>query len=323
MSIIIGNIELSDPVILAPMSGITDRPFRQLVTRLGAGMVVSEMLASREAVRGSKKTARRARRIEGGGPHTVQIAGCMPEDMSATAEYLEGEGADIIDINMGCPAKKVVNGMGGSALMREEDKAARIIEATVNAVKIPVTLKMRTGWDADNRNAPRLAKLAEDIGVRLITVHGRTREQRFNGKADWDFISKVKDNISIPVVANGDVCEPEDAKEILERSGADGVMIGRGCYGRPWLLRSIIAHLKDEAVEPLTLEERRDLALEHYDGLLSFYGVDVGHRVARKHVGWYLDRLGTDREDIRNLQRTEDIDKVRQGIVAAFDEAAA
>src|SRR5579872_4538689 len=244
MSISIGPIRLDDPVILAPMSGVTDMPFRRLVKRHGAGLVVSEMIASQAMIRESRQSLTMAANCPEEQPMAVQLAGCEPEVMAEAAKLNADRGAALIDINFGCPVKKVVNGHAGSALMRDECHAARILEATVKAVDLPVTLKMRTGWDDKNRNAPRLAKIAESCGIRMITVHGRTRCQMFAGTADWGFIREVKEAVSIPVVVNGDIATLDDAREALALSHADGVMVGRGAYGRPWFVRQVIHFLK-------------------------------------------------------------------------------
>lgn len=285
----IGKHVLEKNAVLAPMSGVSDLPFRKLAARYGAGMVVSEMVASDSFVRGDAETQMRAE-SQCDGLHVVQLAGREAHWMGEAAKVVAGLGADVIDINMGCPAKKVTSGYSGSALMKDLDHALTLIDATVAAVDVPVTLKMRLGWDDSSLNAPELAIRAEAAGVQLITVHGRTRCQFYKGKADWNAIAKVKAAISVPLIANGDCRSAADAQEMLSSSGADGVMIGRGAYGRPWLPGSIGQFLAtgEQLAEPKG-GELADLVQEHYEDILSFYGVFAGVRIARKHVGWYID----------------------------------
>lgn len=284
----IGNIEIRNRVALAPMSGVTDLPFRTLAWRFGAGFVVTEMVASRELVGNASESWARLKN-SGIKPHIVQLAGREAHWMGEAAKIAAANGADIIDINMGCPAKKVTGGYSGSALMRDPDHALSLVEATVKAVDVPVTLKMRLGWDENSITAPLIARRAQDAGVQAITVHGRTRMQFYTGRADWDAIRAVREVISVPLVANGDVDTVADAEEILRRSGADAVMAGRSSQGRPWhvgVLAGAAAH-PDQA-------EIADIFAEHYQMMLEFYGADTGLRHARKHVGWYLDRFAPD-----------------------------
>lgn len=283
----IGKVPVRNRLVLAPMSGVTDLPFRQLAFRFGAGLVVTEMVASRELV---FNAAESWSRLKGAGltPHMVQLAGREAKWLAEAAVIAEANGAEIIDINMGCPAKKVIGGYAGSALMREPDHALSLIEATVKAVKIPVTVKMRLGWDENSINAPDIAARAEAAGVQLITVHGRTRMQFYEGRADWDAIAAVRDVIRIPLIANGDVETVGDAHDILRRSGADAVMVGRSCQGRPWHTGVLAGHAGPQA------SEIPGLVVEHYRMMLEHYGAEVGVRHARKHLGWYLDRHARD-----------------------------
>lgn len=323
MSIQIGPVRIDDPVLLAPMSGVTDEPYRKLVRRSGVGLVVSEMIASGAMIRAVRDEIQKlANDCAEEYPMAVQLAGWDPADMAEAARLNEDRGAAIIDINMGCPAKKVVNKLAGSALMREEDLAGRIIEAVVNAVSIPVTLKMRTGWDDTDRNAPRLARIAEDAGVKMLTVHGRTRCQMYNGHADWAFIAEVKRAVSIPVVANGDIETVDDAVECLKISNADGVMIGRGAYGRPWFPNQVARFLRDgvRVLDP-TLGEQRETLLEHVDAMLSHYGLRTGSRIARKHIGWYTKGLPDSARFRQMINTAVDDKQVFDAIGALYDVA--
>ena len=296
----IGPLAITAPVILAPMTGVTDLPFRRIVKRYGAGLTVTEMIASQAMVRETRQSLQKCAWDPSEEPVSMQLAGCDPDIMADAAKLNADRGAAIIDINMGCPVKKVVNGDAGSALMRDLPLAARLIAATVKAVDLPVTLKMRMGWDHSSLNAPELARIAEDLGIQLITVHGRTRCQLYKGVADWKFIRNVKDAVQLPVIVNGDICTMDDVDTALDQSGADGVMIGRGAYGKPWLLGQAIEWLTHgtRRADP-SLAEQYAVIVEHYRSMLDLYGNEIGVNLARKHLGWYTKGL-TGSAEFRN-----------------------
>jgi len=284
----IGPYQLPNKLILAPMAGVTDRPFRQLCRQLGAGMAVSEMVTSNSLLWGSKKTLRRANHAGETEPKSVQIAGADPQMMAEAARHNAEHGAQIIDINMGCPAKKVCNVMAGSALLQDEPLVAQILRAVVNAVDIPVTLKIRTGWDSQHKNAVTVARMAEDLGIQALAIHGRTRADQYTGDAEYDTIAEVKQKTGIPVIANGDITSPEKARFVLEYAGVDAVMIGRAAQGRPWIFREIQHYLEtgEHLPEP-SPREIRDILIGHLNNLYAFYGETTGVRIARKHISWY------------------------------------
>ncbi|MFT6332110.1 MAG: tRNA-dihydrouridine synthase B [Lentimonas sp.] len=320
MSIKIDNIQLDNNVLLAPMSGVTDLPFRKLVKSFGASLVISEMIASRAMIIQTKDSLKKCQKDASHYPMSVQLAGCDPEVMAEAAKINEDLGADIIDINFGCPVKKVVNGFAGSALMKDEALATRIMDAVVKAVKIPVTMKMRLGWNNDNINSPTLAKKAEDVGIKMLTIHGRTRTQMYTGSANWQLIGDVKDAVKIPVIANGDIKNAENAKQALKESGADGVMIGRACYGKPWLIRQISEQLAgNEGFEIPTIEVQKKIVLDHFRDMVEHYSEKVAIPLARKHIGWYSSGMKNGAEFRAKINTTFGADNVIGEIERFYD----
>jgi len=317
----IGPYKLKNNLVVAPMAGVTDRPFRQLCKKMGAGMAVSEMVTSNSLLYGSTKTLRRANHEGEVNPISVQIAGADPKMMAEAARYNVDNGAQIIDINMGCPAKKICNVMAGSALLRDEPLVAQILRAVVNAVDVPVTLKIRTGWDKQNRNAVAVARMAEDIGVQALAMHGRTRACAYMGEAEYDTIAAVKQAINIPLIANGDITTPEKARYVLEYTKADAVMIGRAAQGRPWIFREIEHYLETGThLPPPEVVEIHRVMLEHLHDLYEFYGVETGVRVARKHISWYTKGLAGSANFRHSMNQLQSIEEQLAAINTFFSQ---
>jgi tRNA-dihydrouridine synthase B len=311
----IGNIKLEDNILLAPMSGVSDLPFRRLVKNFGASLVTSEMIASRAMILQTRESILKGKKDVNHYPMSVQIAGCDPEIMAEAAKLNQDLGADIIDINFGCPVKKVVNGFAGSALMKDENLATKIMQHVVSAVKIPVTVKMRLGWNYENLNAKSLAIKAEDVGVKMITIHGRTRCQMYNGQANWQEIAKVKAAVNIPVIANGDIKNAADAKLAMSQSNADGVMIGRACYGKPWLIKQISCEVnnKEKFITP-NISQQKDIVLSHLQQMIDHYSQKIAIPLARKHIGWYSNGLKNSAQYRAKINILNDLNEIHDTI---------
>ena len=319
----IGPHVLRNNLFVAPMAGVTDRPFRQLCKRFGAGMAVSEMVASNSLLWGSEKTRRRANHEGEPDPISVQIAGADPKMMAEAASYNVGQGAQIIDINMGCPAKKICNVMAGSALLKDELLVGRILEAVVDAVEVPVTLKFRTGWDQQNKNALRVARIAAESGIQLLSIHGRTRACGYTGHAEYDTIAAVKSATHLPVIANGDITSPQKAKFVLDYTKADGVMIGRAAQGRPWIFREIEHYLKTGAqLPPPLVSEIHQVLIAHLHDLYAFYGTDTGVKIARKHISWYTKGLAGSASFRHAMNQLQSVEEQLAAVDRFFDQQA-
>lgn len=317
------NLPITAPVLLAPMAGVTDAPFRRLVMSFGAGMVFSEMIASRvmvDEIRRGNTQSHTEKYTQDDFPCAVQLAGCEPDILAEAARIQESRGAPLIDINFGCPVKKVVTGMAGSALMRDIPLATSLMSAVVKAVKVPVSVKMRLGWDAQSMNAPELARIAEDVGIKMITVHGRTRAQLYNGEANWDAVADVKCAVRIPVMVNGDICTPEDVQTALTLSGADGVMVARGAQGKPWIIQHMIHYLQHGVIPPAPTQRAIGLLLlTHYNDILKHYGDYKGSQIARKHIGWTLKDMAGGDETRTTINQMTEPQAVRAEISKFFD----